>query len=516
MLARSLALLVAALAAGGVSAQSAFAGTVAAAPEITGAGSIVATGDPEVIGCSQAAPVSGATRKACPSWKVAKGAAQASVVIKAVAAPGWELDGWTGCHQEVRPYCEITAPAGDVTKSWTPVARFVDHAAPLVVDPKASPVAGNEGYYTVGWGDSEPGVTYSCSLNGAGYAPCKPGLRLRLPEGPHRLYVYGTDPSGNSGALAAIALPVVDTTLPIAPREGARLRSVEFEAQSRVADRFECSLDGAAFVHCGLGMAGTSTPLSLPNLAEGRHTLRVRGVAFGTVDLFPAERTFTIDTTAPETTIRATDAGFALGSDEADVTYRCRIDTRPYGPCDANVPLAPGAHDVEAFATDEAGNADATPATLKWTVAAPPAGGPTPGNGTPSGNGTPGGGASGNVTPNDDTSGNGAPNDVTVGGGASTRTTSPAPAGGAPRASAPRLAFSLRYRYAKGRLTALKAVGLTKGTKATVTVVCPAKRSCPKSPTTIARLVGKRLAPGTRISVTAGATTRTITLPRSR
>jgi hypothetical protein len=332
-------------------------------------------------------------------------------------------------------------------------------------------------------------------------------MRMHLDENPHRLFVYGTDPSRNIGATATVDVTVVDTELTVAPPEGAHRRSVEFEARSRVADRFECSLDGAPFDACALGSRGLSAPLSLPDFADGEHTLRVRGKSGDTVDLFPATRTFTIDTTAPETTIRATDGGFALGSDATGVTYRCRVDARPYEPCDATMTLAPGPHEVEAFATDRAGNADASPATLKWTLAAPAGGGGgsrapggNGGNGAPGGNG--GNGGAGGIDAL--ASGTGAP------------AATPRPASPAPRTQPKRIAFKLRYRYVKGRLTSLKAVGLPRGAKATVTVKCPKRSRCPKSPTTIARLVGKRLVPGTRIAVTAGATTRTITLPRSR
>ena len=476
MLARTLALLVAALAAGGISATSAFAGTVDVTPEITGAGSIAGTGDPEVVGCSQAAPVSGAVRKVCTNWTVSKGAAVASVVIRAAAAPGWEFDGWTGCYQEVRPYCELRAAAGDVTETFKPVAHFVDRRAPVVTTPSVTPDPDNEGYVKLDWSDSEPGVTYRCWLDGGSASTCRPGLRLHVIEGAHELSVYGTDASGNFGAVVQLPLPVVDTSLPVAPPEGAHRRGVAFEARSAAAGRFDCSLDGSAWVTCGLGSPGVSTPLVTQNLAEGRHTLRVRAVGLGTVDHFPASRSFTIDTTAPETTIRETAGGFALGADESAVTYRCRIDDRPYGPCEAATSLAPGTHTVEAFATDEAGNADATPAKHGWTVPEPPA-------------------AAAPVAP--------------------ASAAAPAPAAPAPITAAPKpLSFTLRYRYAHGRLTRLQAVGLPAGTKLTVTVTCRARKGCPKSPTTLGRLVGKRLAPGTRITVRAGTTTRSITLPR--
>jgi hypothetical protein len=487
MLARSLASLVAALAVAATAAPAAFAGTADVTPTITGAGKITGTGDPEVVGCSQAPPVSSATAKACPSWKVSK-ASSVSVVLYASAAPGWELSGWTGCVADMSPYCEVTAPAGDAVKTWEPVAHFVDRKPPAVTDLRATPLAGNEGYFTVDWGASEPGATFKCSLDGGSWANCRPGMRMHLDENAHRLSVYGTDPSQNAGATAMVDMSVVDTELTVAPPQGAHRRSVEFEARSRTADRFECSLDGAPFDICALGSRGLSAPLSLPDLTEGEHTLRVRGKSGDTVDLFPAARTFAIDTVAPQTTIRATDGGFTLGSDETGVTYRCRIDARPYEPCDATVTLAPGAHEVEAFATDRAGNADPSPAALQWTLAAPPA-----------------------------RAIDAAPGDTVVPAAPAAPATATTPATTSAPAVLPAIApapasLKVGYRYRKGRLTRLTVTGVPSATKLVVTVKCPRGKHCPKSPATVRKLVGKRLPKGTRLTFTAGAAKRTIRL----
>jgi hypothetical protein len=62
---------------------------------------------------------------------------------------------------------------------------------------------------------------------------------------------------------------------------------------------FECSLDGAAFSPC-------SSPVTLTNLAEGRHTFAVRAVArSGAKDPTPASFTWIIDRTAPTITLAA-------------------------------------------------------------------------------------------------------------------------------------------------------------------------------------------------------------------
>ena len=59
---------------------------------------------------------------------------------------------------------------------------------------------------------------------------------------------------------------------------------------------FECSRDGAPFQSCW-------APTAYRNLGEGSHTFRVRAIdASGNADLTPAQRSWTVDTTAPAPT----------------------------------------------------------------------------------------------------------------------------------------------------------------------------------------------------------------------
>jgi len=93
---------------------------------------------------------------------------------------------------------------------------------------------------------------------------------------------------------------------------------------------------------------------------------------------------------------------------------------------------------------------------------------------------------------------------------------SPATAPAAPAAAAPEAKLRLRYRYRKGRFTRLTATGVPAGTKLKITVKCPKAAKCPKRPRTLAKLIGKRLAPGTRITVRAGAQQVTLKIRRGR
>ena len=93
----------------------------------------------------------------------------------------------------------------------------------------------------------------------------------------------------------------------------------------------------------------------------------------------PPTRTFTFDTTAPQTTIdtsptdptASTSASFDLSSSEGGSTFECRIDGGAWGTCTSPrnyTTLSDGSHTFDVRATDVAGNTDATPASYIWLV----------------------------------------------------------------------------------------------------------------------------------------------------
>ena len=91
---------------------------------------------------------------------------------------------------------------------------------------------------------------------------------------------------------------------------------------------FECKLDAGSFGPCG-------SPKTYAGLTEGSHTFSVRAVdAAGNADPTPAAHTWTVDTTAPDTTIPLTPADpsanttptFGFGSSQSPSTYECHLD----------------------------------------------------------------------------------------------------------------------------------------------------------------------------------------------
>jgi hypothetical protein len=136
---------------------------------------------------------------------------------------------------------------------------------------------------------------------------------------------------------------------------------------------FQCSLDGSPFSDC-------SSPVVYTGLGEGPHTFQVRvRDSVGNFDPTPAIDTWTIDVTAPDTSIAsgpsgavaAASASFTFTSNEAGVTFACSIDGAGFQPCTSpyNVAgLAQGAHSFAVVAIDGAGHRDPSPATASWTV----------------------------------------------------------------------------------------------------------------------------------------------------
>lgn len=151
-------------------------------------------------------------------------------------------------------------------------------------------------------------------------------------------------------------------------------RSARFTfTSSKAGSTFECALDGAEFEPC-------EPPKEYMNLSDGSHTFAVRAVdGAGVKDATPAEHSWVLDATAPNTTITSgpsgtvssTSATFAFSSSESGSTFECRLDGGAFAACSSPRTienLSRGKHTFEVRAVDRAGNTDASPATRSWTV----------------------------------------------------------------------------------------------------------------------------------------------------
>jgi hypothetical protein len=136
---------------------------------------------------------------------------------------------------------------------------------------------------------------------------------------------------------------------------------------------FECSLDSATLKAC-------TSPKTYTRLRKGNHHFEVRATAGGVTDPTPASFDWTIDRTAPNTTITSAPtvltnspaAMLAFNSpDDASATFLCSLDGSPFADCTSpytTAPLVDGKHTFKVKAVDAAGNPDRTPAKASWTL----------------------------------------------------------------------------------------------------------------------------------------------------
>ncbi len=273
-------------------------------------------------------------------------------------------------------------PAGNTgpidSHTWT-----VDITAPVVqitvspTDPSSSEDAHFE--FTV----DDPSADVECDLDGAGFVDCDSTSSqdyTGLDDGPHTFTVRATDPAGNVGDDARTwTIDSGDplTTIDTFPDDPSNDTTPEFTFSSNESPdvTFECRLDSdqeGDFATC-------SSPYETPELVEGEHTLEVRATDLADNTGPIASYTWTVDTTAPVTTItdapddptNSTVAHFEFSSDEdPDVTFECSLDGGPFTSCTspADYPgLTEGTHTFDVRATDFAENVG-TAASHEWRI----------------------------------------------------------------------------------------------------------------------------------------------------
>ncbi len=258
----------------------------------------------------------------------------------------------------------------------------IDRVAPDTILIEKPPAADNSVMVQFTFDSAEQNVSFECSLDGSSFAVCESGTALGpIGDGVHTFQVRAHDRAGNIDASPATYGWTVDTSTPdtqlLTGPEGftdstvASFSFVSPDAGSGAT--FQCALDGAAFTAC-------SSPQSFSNLAEREHTFAVRvRDSVGNFDPTPATRTWTVDLTAPNTTITSGPSGtvdiasatFTFTASEADATFECSVDGGGFAACTSPfnlAALAQGGHSFAVRAKDTANHTDATPATRTWTV----------------------------------------------------------------------------------------------------------------------------------------------------
>ena len=228
---------------------------------------------------------------------------------------------------------------------------------------------------------SEPGATFECRVDSDTFASCSsPETVAALTDGPHTFEVRATDSVGNTDPTPAARSFTVDatppdTTIDAGPSGPTGDATPSFEFSSEPGAAFECRVDTDAFSPC-------SSPETVAALTDGPHTFEVRATdSVGNTDPTPAARSFTVDTTPPDTTIdsgptgtiKTDQASFTFSGDPASDTAKiqCRIDSEPFADCTSPktfTGLADGPHTASFRAEDAVGNQDATPPTRTFTI----------------------------------------------------------------------------------------------------------------------------------------------------
>lgn len=293
------------------------------------------------------------------------------------------LSGLSEGEHRIRVWARDTA--GNRSASPLEYIWMIDQTAPIAqitnADPSGAIIGSNTLQLTLAVNEA---ASFECRLDEGAFSHCSSPARFEeLGDGSHTIEVRAVDEAGNIGPVVSHAVtvdtkaPGVQITVidPEASPTNVRTRQYEFGSNEESA-MFECSLDGAPFTSC-------TTSITLTNLSEGPHTFAVRAVDLaGNISGEPAVDHFVIDLTAPETTITSIDPSdnpldstsisISFASNESGAGFECSANEgAPFAPCASPFiinNLADGPHSFQVRAVDQAGNADATPATHSWTV----------------------------------------------------------------------------------------------------------------------------------------------------
>lgn len=229
---------------------------------------------------------------------------------------------------------------------------------------------------TLTFAPSRYGAQSSCEMDRGPVVPCRRTFTsAALAPGPHSFQVFSTI-LGVRGPSAirnfTIDPNALDTVIDFGPSDPTNdtTPTFTFEAPGG-GTTFTCGVDADTPAPC-------ATPFTIPApLPEGTHTFTVRANG----DAIGDSRSFTVDTTPPETAItsgpgegistNATQPTFTFSSSEGQSSFACTLDAAAV-PCTAvftpATALGEGAHTLTVAATDAAGNPDPSPSSRHFTV----------------------------------------------------------------------------------------------------------------------------------------------------
>lgn len=208
-------------------------------------------------------------------------------------------------------------------------------------------------------------------------ADINPGSGDSNPEGlivfNSHLFFQATDGTNGYQLWRAGDFSPPETQIDSGPSGATADSTPTFGFSSDEAGTFQCSVDGGAMSTC-------SSPATIGPLSDGVHTFQVRAIDLsGNVDASPASRSFSVDTTAPNTRlisgpsgfVRTRRATFKFSSSETSSSFECKLDATAWAACSSPksyTGLSDRAHTFNVRAKDQVGNVDASPAKRSFTV----------------------------------------------------------------------------------------------------------------------------------------------------
>ncbi len=218
---------------------------------------------------------------------------------------------------EVRATDPATNRGAPASFKWTVDNSLADETPPETTIETRPPDPSGSSTASFTYGSNEPGSSFDCQLDGAGFSPCpSTGITyVGLGNGPHSFQVRAIDASNNVDltpagysfdvALSASTLPFAspvstplppssppvakpDTKLSGKPATRTRDRTPTFRfGSSSSAATFQCKLDGGPYKPC-------RSPFTTKKLTFGNHSLKVRAVTAGVPDPSPASVAFRV------------------------------------------------------------------------------------------------------------------------------------------------------------------------------------------------------------------------------
>jgi hypothetical protein len=230
---------------------------------------------------------------------------------------------------------------------------------------------------------------FECQVDSSNWYSCtSPYTTASLGDGPHTVAVRAVDEAGNRDPSPVSHTWTIDTvppdtsltfTPPALDTDDTPTFTFEGvdDAGGSGVDGFECQVDGSAWTSC-------TSPHTTASLSDGSRTFEVRAVdAAGNQDASPASYAWTVDATAPDTSLTSTPSNpdndntpaFSFTGDDAGGSgvagFECQMDLGDWASCTSphtTAPLSEGEHIFAVRAVDKAGNRDETPASYTWMV----------------------------------------------------------------------------------------------------------------------------------------------------